>query len=58
MVAGLLSDVRTHVYICGLKGMESGVDEAFADVCREASLDWAALKIAMREGGPYHVETY
>ena len=27
---------HTHVYICGLKGMESGVDEAFADVCRHA----------------------
>ena len=33
-VAGLLNDPHTHVYICGLKGMESGVDEAFADVCR------------------------
>ena len=30
----LLDDPQTHVYICGLKGMESGVDEAFADVCR------------------------
>jgi benzoyl-CoA 2,3-dioxygenase component A len=57
-VAGLLNDARTHVYICGLKGMESGVDEAFADVCRGASMDWASLKTAMREGGRYHVETY
>jgi benzoyl-CoA 2,3-dioxygenase component A len=38
--------------------MESGVDEAFADVCRGASADWAALKAAMRDGGRYHVETY
>ncbi len=58
VVAGLLNDAHTHVYICGLKGMESGVDEAFADVCRGASLDWAALKTAMREDGRYHVETY
>ena len=57
-VAGLLNNAHTHVYICGLKGMESGVDEAFADVCRSASLDWSALKTAMREGGRYHVETY
>ena len=57
-VAGLLNDAHTHVYICGLKGMESGVDEAFADVCRGAALDWAALKTAMREDGRYHVETY
>ena len=31
-VAALMKDPRTHVYICGLKGMESGVDEAFADL--------------------------
>src|SRR5947199_176415 len=57
-VAALLGDAHTHVYICGLKGMESGVDEAFADVCRGASMDWTALKTAMREDGRYHVETY
>lgn len=57
-VSALLNDSHTHIYICGLRGMESGVDEAFADVCRHASLDWAALKAMMRESGRYHVETY
>jgi benzoyl-CoA 2,3-epoxidase subunit A len=57
-VTTLLNDPHTHVYICGLKGMETGVDEAFADVCRHAAIDWAALKAAMRESGRYHVETY
>ncbi len=57
-IAALLDDARTYVYICGLKGMETGVDEAFADACRHAGMDWAALKTAMREGGRYHVETY
>ncbi len=57
-IAKLLGDANTHVYICGLKGMESGVDEAFSDACRQASLDWTALKPAMRESGRYHVETY
>jgi benzoyl-CoA 2,3-dioxygenase component A len=38
--------------------MESGVNEAFADVCRGASVDWAALRVTMREAGRYHVETY
>ncbi|WP_424627780.1 benzoyl-CoA 2,3-epoxidase subunit BoxA [Bradyrhizobium sp. SYSU BS000235] len=57
-VAELLRNEGTHVYICGLKGMESGVDEAFADTCRAASIDWADLKRAMRESGRYHVETY
>ncbi|CAN5184758.1 hypothetical protein BH10PSE11_BH10PSE11_07450 [soil metagenome] len=57
-IATLLRDDKTHVYICGLKGMESGVDEAFADACRSAAIDWAALKPNMRESGRYHVETY
>lgn len=57
-IAALLRDEKTHVYICGLKGMETGVDEAFADACRAASIDWASLKPVMRENGRYHVETY
>lgn len=57
-LAGLLRDDRTHIYICGLKGMETGVDEAFADVCRAASIDWATLKPILRSSGRYHVETY
>jgi benzoyl-CoA 2,3-dioxygenase component A len=57
-IAALLRDHKTHVYICGLKGMETGVDEAFADACRAASIDWASLKPVMRESGRYHVETY
>jgi benzoyl-CoA 2,3-dioxygenase component A len=57
-LSGLLREPGTHVYICGLKGMESGVDEAFADVCRHVSTDWAALKAEMRASGRYHVETY
>ena len=57
-IAALLRDEKTHVYICGLKGMETGVDEAFADACRAASIDWSSLKPGMRESGRYHVETY
>jgi len=57
-VAALLQDPNTHIYVCGLKGMESGVNEAFADVCRGAAIDWASLRVAMREAGRYHVETY
>jgi benzoyl-CoA 2,3-dioxygenase component A len=57
-VARLLGDARTHVYICGLKGMETGVDEAFADACRLAGMDWGSLKPVLRASGRYHVETY
>lgn len=57
-VTAFLNSDKTHVYLCGLKGMETGVDEAFADICRGAGLDWPALRAAMRVAGRYHVETY
>jgi benzoyl-CoA 2,3-dioxygenase component A len=38
--------------------METGVDEALADICRSAGMDWASLRADMRAQGRYHVETY
>jgi benzoyl-CoA 2,3-dioxygenase component A len=57
-VARLVADSNTFVYICGLKGMETGVDEALRDACRMHGLDWNALKPTLRSTGRYHVETY
>jgi benzoyl-CoA 2,3-dioxygenase component A len=57
-VARLLQDEHCHVYICGLKGMERGVDEAFRDACRTHGIDWDALLPGLRAHGRYHVETY
>ena len=57
-VAALLASPATHVYICGLKGMEAGVEEALSDACRKWSLEWSKLKPEMRASGRYHIETY
>ena len=57
-LAVLVQNPATHVFICGLRGMETGVDEALADICRASGLDWSALKPDMRASGRYHVETY
>ena len=57
-MAGLLADPATHIFICGLKGMEAGVEEALADICRARGLEWATIKPDMRSQGRYHVETY
>jgi len=57
-VARLLRDPHCHVYVCGLKGMEEGVREAFRDVCREHDLDWDALLPTLRNEGRFHLETY
>ena len=57
-VVRLLRDENCYVYICGLKGMEQGVDDAFRAACISQGEDWAALLPALRAQGRYHVETY
>ncbi|HEY0440448.1 MAG TPA: benzoyl-CoA 2,3-epoxidase subunit BoxA [Xanthobacteraceae bacterium] len=57
-LAALLGRDTTHVYVCGLRGMEAGVEAAFAQACAGAGLQWNAIRDAMRRDGRYHVETY
>ena len=57
-VARLLGDDNCYIYICGLKDMESGVLEAFADVCRGHGMDWQALRPELLKKARFHVETY
>ena len=57
-LAPALASGDTHVYICGLKAMEAGVEQAFEDIARGAGLDWKIVRDAMRQDGRYHVETY
>jgi len=48
----------TCVYICGLKGMETGVLDALRDACISAGVDWPALHRRLIDEGRFHVETY
>ena len=57
-VVRLVRDGNAHIYICGLKGMEQGVDQAFRDVFQSEGADWDALLPELRAQGRYHVETY
>lgn len=54
----LLQDDKTHIFICGLKGMEAGVGEALADICRHHGSEWETHRKSMIEQGRFHVETY
>ena len=54
----LLKSGKTHIYVCGLKGMEQGVDAALDDICRSADITWRDMRDGMRAEGRYHVETY
>ncbi|MCF6233020.1 MAG: benzoyl-CoA 2,3-epoxidase subunit BoxA [Rhodobacteraceae bacterium] len=58
LVGGILQHPKGHIYICGLKAMEHGVEEALSDIARGVGLNWAELRDTMREDGRYHVETY
>lgn len=57
-VAAMMKDPDTHIYICGLKQMEEGVEQAFNDIAADTAQDWNQLRNTMREQGRYHVETY
>jgi benzoyl-CoA 2,3-dioxygenase component A len=57
-IAEMLSDPRTHIYVCGLRGMEQGVEKAFINIAESIGVSWSALRQAMREDGRYHIETY
>lgn len=57
-VADFLADPKTHIYICGLRGMEEGVEKAFTNIAESIGLQWRALRDTMRDEGRYHVETY
>ncbi|MAM63125.1 benzoyl-CoA 2,3-epoxidase subunit BoxA [Maritimibacter sp. UBA3975] len=57
-VGKLLSSDKAHIYICGKKEMEHGVEEALADIARAQGQDWTPIRDRMREEGRYHVETY
>ena len=57
-LAALLRKEGTHVYVCGLKGLEAGVDTALSGIAAAHGLDWPALRAAMRDEGRFHVETY
>lgn len=54
----LLQDEKTHTYICGLKGMEDGIDEAFTAEAGKFGVDWKEYRQAMKKAGRWHVETY
>jgi benzoyl-CoA 2,3-dioxygenase component A len=57
-IAELLGDPSTHVYVCGLRGMEAGVEQAFVNIAESVGVSWTAMRDAMREEGRYHIETY
>jgi len=57
-IAPLLTRATTYIYMCGLRGMEEGVEASLADICSSAGFDWNEIRAHLRETGRFHVETY
>ncbi len=53
-----IENPKTHVYMCGLRGMEPGIDEAMSAAATAKGLDWATLRPQLKKAERWHVETY
>ncbi len=54
----LIEDPKTHIYLCGLKGMEPGIDEAMTTAAASKGINWSELRPQLKKAGRWHVETY
>ncbi|PSN18058.1 ferredoxin-NADP reductase [filamentous cyanobacterium CCP5] len=54
----LIQKPNTHTYMCGLKGMEDGIDEALAAEAEKNGVNWDEFRKQMKKDGRWHVETY
>ena len=54
----LMQNPKTHTYICGLKGMEDGIDEAMSAAAGKHGVDWIDYRKGMKKEHRWHVETY
>merc|ERR1712187_1049453 len=54
----LMQKPNTHIYMCGLKGMESGMEECFSPIAEENGVVWKEFAKSMKKAHRYHVEVY
>ncbi|NEP55342.1 MAG: ferredoxin-NADP reductase, partial [Moorea sp. SIO3C2] len=54
----MIKDPKTRVYICGLKGMEGGIDEAIAAEAAKEGVEWSEYRRKLKKEHRWNVETY
>ena len=54
----LLKQPQTYLYICGLRGMESGIIEGLQHAAAEQGIDWNAFFEQLKAEKRWHVEVY
>jgi ferredoxin--NADP+ reductase len=54
----LMQNPKTHTYMCGLKGMEDGIDRALTAMAEKHEANWSDFQKQMKKAERWHVETY
>ncbi|MDB9371779.1 ferredoxin--NADP reductase [Nodularia sphaerocarpa] len=54
----LIKEEKTHTYICGLRGMEGGIDEALTAAAAKEGVVWSNYQKELKKAHRWHVETY
>ncbi len=54
----LMRKPNTHVYMCGLKGMEPPISETFTQEAEKRGLNWDEFRKQMKKEERWHVEVY
>ena len=54
----MVQNEKTYVYICGLKGMEDGIDEAMGVASAKDGVDWSERRRELKKAHRWNVETY
>ncbi|XP_017216441.1 ferredoxin--NADP reductase, leaf isozyme, chloroplastic isoform X1 [Daucus carota subsp. sativus] len=54
----LLKKDTTFVYMCGLKGMEKGIDDIMVSLAAKDGIDWTEYKRSLKKAGQWNVEVY
>jgi ferredoxin--NADP+ reductase len=57
-VWNLMNMPKTHLYVCGLKGMEQGLEEALGPLAAKEGKDWKETVKEWKKEGRWHVEVY
>ena len=57
-IFALIENPKTHIYLCGLKGMEPGIDDAMKTAAATKGINWSELRPQLKKAGRWHVETY
>ncbi len=54
----LLEEPNTYLYICGLRGMETGILETFQKVAASKNINWDEFYKKLKDQHRWHVEVY